>query len=366
MQSDVQVVATDAQTGAQCPVNYDADRGWTRIELDGITKQGDENDRIERVRLQIQNGSDREQPVRLLLNKTQDLPITGMSAILRDQAGFPTGTPVQLSKNWHRSEHRRLTYEGPWFHGFTYLRLPARATAQLELVLVGAHWGGVAAASHAQLCLVGWGSNQLWDQSAMGSWGESFCFEPDRAQASALVCDVRPLMVHAMNQDTPTKWTWTNNVGGGDAFRLFATDGKYVRPTRMKTAYLRQGPCLTEVVYAGTLCGGAADHSVTTSLYRTDDMAPASIDCDWTSLDRWTTHALWSFRLVPTPTGTRVSARWLSVTRPVWYANGVRSGAVTVIVRHPCCSTDEYPGCRCMTQSRAIFLGPVRGPIAVS
>ena len=66
-------------------------------------------------------------------------------------------------------------------------------------------------------------------------------------QASAIVCDVRPLMVHAMNQDVPTKWSWTNNVGGGDVLRLFAKDGTYVRPTRMKTAYLRHGPCRTEV-----------------------------------------------------------------------------------------------------------------------
>jgi hypothetical protein len=225
------------------------------------------------VQLHLQNLSDEEQPVRLLFDKTQDLPITGMSAILRDRNGFPTGIPVQLSKNWHRSEQRRLVYEGPWFHGFTFLRLPPRADMELELALIGAHWGGVAAASHAQLCLVGWGSNQLWDQTALGSWGENFCFEADRAQATALVCDVRPLMVHAMNSDVPTQWNWTNNVGGGDAFRLFARDGSYVRPVRMKTAYLRQGPCLTDVRYCGTLADGAIAHSLATTLYRTDDMA---------------------------------------------------------------------------------------------
>ena len=269
----VSVDAADAITGAALPVVADAERGWIRIDLDGVTKQGDANNRIERIRLNLRNTASQERPVRLLFDKTRDLPITGMSAILRDRNGFPTGIPVQLSKNWHRSENRRLIYEGPWFHGFTLLRLPAQADVELELVMIGAHWGGVAAASHAQLCLVGWGSNQLWDQTAVGSWGESFCFEPDRAQADALVCDVRPLMVSAMNHDIPTKWTWTNNVGGGDAFRLFTLDGRYVRPRGMKTAYIRHGPCLTEVTYAGTLADGAVEHSTTVSLYRTDDMA---------------------------------------------------------------------------------------------
>ena len=124
--SAVSVVARDAQTGATVPASFDSERGWIRIDLNGIAKQGDENNRVERVRLQLENGSDEEQPARLLFDKTQDLPVTGMSAILRDRDGYPTGIPVQLSKNWHRNEQRRLIYEGPWFHGFTYLRLPAQ------------------------------------------------------------------------------------------------------------------------------------------------------------------------------------------------------------------------------------------------
>ncbi len=87
------------------------------------------------------------------------------------------------------------------------------------------------------------------------------------------MCDVRPLMVHAMNSDVPTQWSWTNNVGGGDAFRLFAKDGSYVRPVRMQTAYLRQGPCLTDVRYCGMLADGAIEHSLAATLYRSDDMA---------------------------------------------------------------------------------------------
>ena len=59
-------------------------------------------------------------------------------------------------------------------------------------------WGGVPAASHAQLCLIGWGWNQRWDQAAIGSWGESICYEPEGIQVRCMIDDVRPLMVWSM------------------------------------------------------------------------------------------------------------------------------------------------------------------------
>lgn len=260
--------------GAALPVAYDAARGWYRITLDdnpSITPEvgGDaRNDAIERVRLTLANPADREQPARLLFEKRRGVSITGVSAVLRDRAGEPTGIPVQLSKNWHNRPEGGV-YAGTWFHGFSLVRLPPASRVELELTLATAHWGGVAAASHAQLCLIGWGSNQLWDQSALGSWGESICYEPDRAQAQALITDVRPLMVRSMNNNS--RWGWTHNVGGGDFFRLFDADGKRVLPARMRAAYLRQGPCLTEVLYAGRL-GDGVEHAATVSLGRTDDL----------------------------------------------------------------------------------------------
>jgi hypothetical protein len=194
--------------------------------------------------------------------------ITGMSAVLRDPDGFPTGIPVQLSKNWHNRPERGV-YAGTWFHGLTHMRLPPQAKVELELALVYGHWGGVAAASHAQLCLIGWGSNQLWNQSALGSWGESVCYEPDQVQGQCSVLDVRPVMVRSMAADQP--WHWTHNVGGGDFFRLFDASGKRVPHARMRTAYERYGPCLTEVTYAGRI-GEGIEHSATVSLARTDDI----------------------------------------------------------------------------------------------
>ena len=213
--SAVSVQARELPSGAARPVDYDAVRGWHRVNLDGVEPivppggRERQNDAIERTQLVLSNPTDREQPARLLFEKTASgfrqrigAAITGMSAVLRDAEGHPTGIPVQLSKNWH-SRPEGGVYAGLWFHGFSQVRLPPQAKVELELTIAYGHWGGVAAASHAQLCLIGWGSNQLWDQSALGSWGESICYEPDQVQAQCSVLDVRPVMVRRWPPTSP-------------------------------------------------------------------------------------------------------------------------------------------------------------------
>jgi hypothetical protein len=273
------VEASELPGNASRPVEYDALRDWFRVDLDGIEPVGAGNDQLERVRLRVTNPEAESRAVRLLFDKSQtgfrvrDLAVpTGLVPMLRDANGNPTGIPVQISKNWHRQEDRELLHQGLWLHAISLLRMPARSRVELEFTLTYAHWGGVASASHAQLCLIGWGSNQQWDEAALGCWGESLCFEPDQAQAQCLICDVRPLMVHAMGRDEPVQWNWTNNVGGGDFFRYFDAEGRRIFPQRMKTAYLSQGPNLTEVLYAGESGDGKLTHSATVSLYRTDDL----------------------------------------------------------------------------------------------
>lgn len=288
--SALRVGSDGRTTGDPLPVAADPVRGWHRIDLDSAepllppggaatdkaaTPPRDaRNDALERVRLRLSNTSDEEQPARLLLSKTAfrgphaGTPITGLSAVLRDVAGHPTGIPVQLSKNWHtgRGGH---PYDGQWFHGFTQLRLPPRSSVDLELVIAYGHWGGVPAASHAQLSLLGWGSNQLWDQSALGSWGETICYEPDQIQGGCSILDVRPLLVGQGADARP--WQWTGNVGGGDFLRLFDRERNRVPHVGMRAAYERHGPCLTEVTYAGRV-GTAIDHSATVSIHRSDDV----------------------------------------------------------------------------------------------
>ncbi|NSW56587.1 MAG: LamG domain-containing protein [Armatimonadetes bacterium] len=278
----LRVAATEVPAGNERAVEYDPARGWHRIDLNGVAPiipeggHGNQNDAVERVRITLTNPDPVERTARLLFEKGAagialrfGAPITGVSAFLLDVEGNPTGIPVQISKNWHGRPEGGV-YAGQWFHGFSMVRVPPGETVELELNIVYGHYGGVAAASHAQLCLIGWGSNQLWDQSALGSWGESICYEPDQAQAAATVLDVRPLMVRSMNRNM--EWNWTHNVGGGDFFRYFAPDGKRGFPARMKTAYLSQCPVLTEVLYAGCTAQRRIEHEATVSLYRSDDI----------------------------------------------------------------------------------------------
>ncbi|MGL4593810.1 MAG: LamG domain-containing protein [Thermoguttaceae bacterium] len=284
--SPLDIEVTEIPSGSARPVSFDSAVQQFRINIDGVEPQlpsGDEanedrakwNNSMERFKIRLKNPTNHDEVARLLFDKTSGgfrqkigASITGISAVLRDKNGEPTGVPVQLSKNWHGRPESGV-YAGQWFHGITQVRVPAGETLDLEFSLVYGKWGGVPAVSHAQLCLIGWGSNQQWDESALGSWGESICYEPDRIQAAAAVLDVRPCMVSSMNGNT--QWNWTNNVGGADFFRLFDTNGKRIPPNGMKTVFHRQSPCLTEVTYIGKVTDGIT-HSETVSLGRTDDI----------------------------------------------------------------------------------------------
>jgi hypothetical protein len=279
---NVQVSAADKKTGRALEVDFDPAHSHHRLVIDGIEPfqaEGENrepgNDELERIQITLRNQTNKETTARLLFQKNAGdfrkrfgFPITGISAVLRDRDGYPTGIPVQLSKNWHISDEAGL-YSGTWFHGFSQIHLPPGAKLELELTIAYGHWGGLPAASHAQLSLIGWGTNQLWDQSALGSWGESICYEPDQIQGKSAITDVRPLMVRAMKDGG--QWAWTRNVGGGDFFRTFDAGGNWIPPSRMRTAYHRQGPCLTEVTYAGKT-GSGISRSTTVSISRSDDL----------------------------------------------------------------------------------------------
>lgn len=270
----VQVIASDMAGGTNpLTVSSDPARGWTRVELPaGEAHPSRDFDHLDRYRLDIRNPTRDERVVRLLFARDEPFPgIIGMVPVLRDANGIPTGAPVQISKNWHRRPDRRLSYEGPWFHGFTMLRLPPQSERKLELSIAYARWGGVPSASHAQLCLIGWGVNQLWDQAAIGSWGESICYDPDVNLSRSMIDDVRPLMVTQMGT-RDGKWAWTNNVGGGDFLVIEDKSGQRLALTRMRTAYLSQGPNLTRVVYAGETQGGEIEARLEVSTPRTDDI----------------------------------------------------------------------------------------------
>lgn len=260
-------------TRAPLKTVYDRVQGWHYIALrnDQPDRTPDgRNNRVERVAVTLANASDRPRVARLCFGKTRVIGVTGLSAFICDSAGEPTGLPVQISKNWHTKKPGR--HKGPWYRGLTMLTIPARTTLKIQYVSVGAHFYGVPAASHAQLCLVGWGSNQLWEQAAIGSWGESICFEPDQGQRGGAVLDTRPLMVHSMGDKPRRKWGWTHNVGGADFLVYYDAAGVKQRHCRMRTLHRRNCPVLTEAICAGRTADSKIDLQYATSLYRTDDI----------------------------------------------------------------------------------------------
>ncbi|MCE5276564.1 MAG: hypothetical protein ABFD92_17220 [Planctomycetaceae bacterium] len=268
------VEGTELRTAKPVAVAYDAARQWHRVELpDAAWFNGEAGDRLDRVALRLRNPSDRPQTFRLLFADDDRVPhITGISPMIRDAAGNPTGVPVQISKNWHRKPGEPSLYQGPWLHAFTQLRVPAGETVECELTIAHGWWGMVPAVSHAQLCLIGWGVNQLWDQAAIGSWGESICYDPDVNLNRGMIDDVRPLMVWAMGPRPEAKWSWTQNVGGGDFGDYHIGNGGRRFFTRMRTHYRQYGPCLTDVTYAGISPDGAISMRATASSPRCDDI----------------------------------------------------------------------------------------------
>ena len=167
---------------------------------------------------------------------------TGLSPMLCDEDGVPTGIPVQLSKNWH------YTKIGDYLRASMFL--PAKpGLSRYRLRIPYGFYGTLPSASHAQLSLVGWGSNGRWDQLAIGCWGETICFDLDMSPTPQVITDVRALMVRKGRDGK--MWGWTDAGWGGDWFNLSPENDKKLAFTRMKTAYLAHGPCLTDVRYQG-------------------------------------------------------------------------------------------------------------------
>lgn len=275
--NDCEVTVTPAENDASAvPVTYDQKRGWFHVNLPVTHFDMARNPEYhEKYGLRLVNRSTRPVSAPLLFALEGPFTgITGMTPMLFDKTGQPSGLPVQISKNWHRKPEAPELYEGPWFHGFAYVPLQPNEVWEGSLQIVYALWGGVPAVSHAQLCLIGWGVNQQWDQVAIGSWGESICYDPDINLNRSMIDDVRPLMVHGMGgtPETPALWTWTNNVGGGDFLTWFDPSGNRRFPEGMRTAYQRYGPNLTEAVYAGTSGDGAISMRITVSSPRCDDV----------------------------------------------------------------------------------------------
>ncbi|MGB2819619.1 MAG: hypothetical protein WBF17_01460, partial [Phycisphaerae bacterium] len=254
------------------PVTYDPARGWHRVDIPAESGKRPDAAALQRIRVHLRNPEAGPRVVRVNFARDGSVPaITGLVPLLRDSGQNPMGIPVQTSKNWHRKTGRTFLYQGSWLHALTMLRVPAGYEGDLEFCISRNLWGKVPVASHAQLCLIGWGTDQLWDQAAIGSWGESICYDPDVCLNRAVIDDIRPLMVTQM-KSANRKWGWTNNVGGGDFLVYFDGSNRKQFLSRMRTAYLSQGPNLTDVVYAGASADGNIAASLRVMTPRCDDI----------------------------------------------------------------------------------------------
>jgi hypothetical protein len=247
-------------------VSYERDQGFHRIAI----PKGSEGDNGQmRARIRIRNPGPQPRVARLNFDG-HPFYIPGISAVIRDPDGYPMGIPVQLSKNWHGPDPcppGPAGFAGVWFHGLTMITVPASSSFDFELMMVGENWGGMPAASHSQLSIIGYGGNQQWDQAALGNRGEALCYDMDHVLTDNDFTDSRPFWV--LNPDRQRNWGV--NAGGASVFRYVDGQG-VVRPhSRMRVRYERYGPVLAQAIFAGRSDDGAADFSFSAGIFRSED-----------------------------------------------------------------------------------------------
>lgn len=246
--------------------SYDTDRGWHRISLRNDGAAGDNG--MVRTRISVTNDASSPRVLRLNLDGAL-FYVPGLTAVLRDVHLNPVGIPVQLSKNWHTSTPAER-FQGEWFHGLTMLTVPAGTSLNFEVAIVGQNWGGMPAATHSQLSVIGYfghGASQ-WDEAALGNYGEALCYDADHGLTDNDCTDSRPMLtLNAQGK----RGSWCVNVGGGSFLRCFDTAGAQRRHSQMRTRYARYGPNLTEAIYAGRTSDGALEFSYSAGLFRSDD-----------------------------------------------------------------------------------------------
>ena len=240
----------------------------------------------------VDNADTVAKEIPFLLDFRSPANITGLCPILCDKEGRPTGVQVQLSKNWHYAPM------GAYLMAYTSLPAKPGRTEYLLRVAYG-FYGALPSASHAQLSLIGYsgkGGNGRWDQLAIGCWGETFCLDMDMSLVDIAITDVRLLM--ARNGLKGTQWSWTDAGWGGDWLGMTNSLGEKLAFRDLKTAYLSQGPCLTDVRYAGFY---GADRKVAfqaqVQTMRTDDYARTLNTLSYTFRSPSPSGGVWFFKM---------------------------------------------------------------------
>jgi hypothetical protein len=199
-------------------------------------------------------------PTPYVLSMGMPANVTGMCPMILTKEGIPTGIPVQLSKNWH------WEVKGAYAKLYTVFPTSGRYILRVSY----GFYGTLPSASHAQLCLWGYGqgSTGRWDQLAIGCWGETFCIDSEfSCGVNGQITDVRGLM---MGSNPKQKWNWTHCAWGGDWLRAYRSSKKLF-VNHVKVAYLSHGPCLTNVQFHGYYGDEAVKFVVGVRTLRTDD-----------------------------------------------------------------------------------------------
>ena len=287
----VAVTAWDKQS---IPVQFDPQKNcWvasvSQLRRDPAGSYSDAARDYDEFAVTVNNQGFKGRDIPFLLDFRGPASITGLCPILCDPEGRPTGIPVQLSKNWH--------YDKMGTYLMAYTSLPSKPGKSSYLLRVAyGFYGTLPSASHAQLSLVGYGGHGRWDQLAIGSWGETICFDMDMSLTKVAVTDVRMLM--ARDGLEGKQWNWTDAGWGGDWLGMTNPAGEKLAFNELKTAYLSQGPCLTDVRHLG-FYGTAREVTFggQVQTLRTDDYARTFQNLNYTFNTAASTDDLWLYKL---------------------------------------------------------------------
>ena len=297
------VVAKD-RNNELLPVSFDEKRRAYVVDIRSISSGGPAVDGgYDVVNFEINNSSSIDNEPIILFEKDSNVSITGLSGVIRDSATLePTGEQVQISKNWHSFkdvtdsifDKAKTNHQGWWCSGIISINCKANKTTKRQYLQVYGRWGNAYAASHDQLCLIGWGGNQLWDESALGSWGESTCYDPDINLSRAIINDVRPFLVTAPTGSN-NQFNWSGNVGGADFLNYREKfDEKIVNH---RVSYKSQGPNVTDVLYSGVTSDNKIKTNININLGRTDDILRNIYTIEYTFLQDVTYSRLSLFKM---------------------------------------------------------------------
>lgn len=287
---DIEAEQLAPREGREHEVTLDSERGLYVIDISGMSSGRTTDFAVEkrrndydRLRFTIKNNSGQTVKAALLFSKEKgEFGVEGMAGMLRDvQTGEPIGVQVQTSKNWHKygsdiaQNDVKRYLEGTWYHGYTLLEVPAGEEVSYELTIAYSQWGETYSASHAQLCLAGWGGNlQKWETSALGSSGENMCYDAEMAHATgAFINDALPFATLGGIDGSGMKYNWSNGASGGNFLVYYNQSGSRVGLKSVRTWFKKQGPNLTEVIYTGVTDDGAIQVEYKVNLGRSNDFA---------------------------------------------------------------------------------------------